>query len=1073
MPDRRNLRRTALFVLVAFLAACSDNAAGPAPTTVAVAGSPSTSVEDQSTAPAQDPNDTSPNDASPNDASPNDASQNDSTDTGTDDVLPSLDDVTMDEWVPKTRTDELALALASGEPATVQQAVDVFDLVYSDMPGATPSELPAGEGFGTTYALNLIESVRKELAPQQVDALDALDAAVVESAQIGGVQPVEGKPTASGFIRPGGRGAKAPALLAGVMEQYLPIATTVWNDWQAYKPSFPKPVLVLEVMSSASSPGDMDSFPLPADPKKCRVRIFPKMYVPNPSTDNIKTAFAHEVFHCIQFMWGNIDGKPDWMIEGSASFAAFDLYRGVRPPPKDYANLQWFASASEPLAVRTYSAWPLFESFKQYGANPYGAVQQMMQAGSSDTSATLQAGGMNGQWWRSDWTSRTTRSTNFGEPEWSLAWPSPTGAEGPKNNVSPRGARGIGTYTVTGTGEFAQSQPEVTITPDVGILAVVPVHGPMSTHATSATVVIGQARAVRFCFSPDGCVCPDGQTSDTVAMDGRQMIFSFPADETTPSALVKAAKWNPKQQCRKEQPRRATHNGDPHLTTFDGVAYDVMALGEFVMSRDSDGGFEVQARHEPIGIGAGTSAVAVSNGAHRVTFTAPKIEHGATLTVRVDGVALPADAGPDAGPDGISMEATGPDNTGWSLTWDDGTVVDIRWNLGWFVTVTASSERAGRLVGLLGAADDDPRNDLLLPDASPIDPDLDHQSTLDEFARSWLVDDAGSLFDYDQGQSPATFAAAELLSDPPTPTDESVRLCHDSLGERATEHELASCAYDVTATGDDSFVDAYTTAVTDRVADEGDPLTGVGSADPSSDNGTDPATAEAGTPSLVLTGSLYDGIGSVSNPDAVGELAGSIDARSGTVIVSTIALCTPNVNVTFSVTRRDTGAAAQTLLCDPLGLKGALGREGDEAVPGEGYVYLSADGVYDISITSDSASDLYTEVQVFADDKPTVINSGEALTAGWTGSLTATADSVILPITTGDKNATYTVSATDDICIVDLYGADPPGKGNPAPIEFCGHRETLAFTPTFDLVVPVVVFNRTGTAVEVRIERAD
>ena len=97
----------------------------------------------------------------------------------------------------------------------------------------------------------------------------------------------------------------------------------------------------------------------------------------------------------------------------------------------------------------------------------------------------------------------------------------------------------------------------------------------------------------------------------------------------------------------------------------------------------------------------------------------------------------------------------------------------------------------------------------------------------------------------------------------------------------------------------------------------------------------------------------------------------------------------------------------------------------------------------------------------------------EALAAGWTGSLTATADSVILPITTGDQSANYTVSATDDICIVDLYGADPPGDGNPAPIEFCGHRATLAFTPTFDLVVPVVVFNRTGTPAKVRIERAD
>ena len=38
---------------------------------------------------------------------------------------------------------------------------------------------------------------------------------------------------------------------------------------------------------------------------------------------------------------------------------------------------------------------------------------------------------------------------------------------------------------------------------------------------------------------------------------------------------------------------------DPHLVTFDGLAYDFQAVGEFVLARSSDGEFGVQARQEP------------------------------------------------------------------------------------------------------------------------------------------------------------------------------------------------------------------------------------------------------------------------------------------------------------------------------------------------------------------------------------------------------------------------------------------------------------------------------------------
>ena len=40
-------------------------------------------------------------------------------------------------------------------------------------------------------------------------------------------------------------------------------------------------------------------------------------------------------------------------------------------------------------------------------------------------------------------------------------------------------------------------------------------------------------------------------------------------------------------------------NGDPHLTTFDGLYYDFQAAGEFIAAKSPSGSFEIQVRQEP------------------------------------------------------------------------------------------------------------------------------------------------------------------------------------------------------------------------------------------------------------------------------------------------------------------------------------------------------------------------------------------------------------------------------------------------------------------------------------------
>jgi hypothetical protein len=40
-------------------------------------------------------------------------------------------------------------------------------------------------------------------------------------------------------------------------------------------------------------------------------------------------------------------------------------------------------------------------------------------------------------------------------------------------------------------------------------------------------------------------------------------------------------------------------NGDPHLLTYDNKRYDFQAVGEFLMSGQTSGGYQVQVRQQP------------------------------------------------------------------------------------------------------------------------------------------------------------------------------------------------------------------------------------------------------------------------------------------------------------------------------------------------------------------------------------------------------------------------------------------------------------------------------------------
>ncbi|MCG5470710.1 VWD domain-containing protein [Micromonospora sp. LAH09] len=255
--------------------------------------------------------------------------------------------------------------------------------------------------------------------------------------------------------------------------------------------------------------------------------------------------------------------------------------------------------------------------------------------------------------------------------------------------------------------------------------------------------------------------------------------------------------------------RCANSNGDPHLLTFDGLRYDFQAAGEFVLTRSTADDFEVQVRQTMFpasSVVAVNSAVALRVAGDRVgVYQTP------------DGPVTRVNGGPPVyAPDGVKLPRGGT-----VTTWSDGTVtVDgpdgVRliahpigvWGLS--VSVGAPPARAGTLEGLLGDHDGDPGDDLTSRGGARVSQPPTFESLYPGYADSWRVEAPRSLFDYEPGQSTATFTDRRFPDRLLTVGDLPNRATAELVCRRAgvtDPQTLADCALDVGLTGQVAFAE--------------------------------------------------------------------------------------------------------------------------------------------------------------------------------------------------------------------------------------------------------------------------
>ncbi len=247
-------------------------------------------------------------------------------------------------------------------------------------------------------------------------------------------------------------------------------------------------------------------------------------------------------------------------------------------------------------------------------------------------------------------------------------------------------------------------------------------------------------------------------------------------------------------------------NGDPHLLTYDNRRYDFQAVGEFWLSRETSGGYQVQVRQQP----AANSRLVALNTSVAMRVGSQKIE----VRMTEQGMVLLVDGQPkqlaDLRVSGAQVDAN---EKAVVVAWESkGPKVFVRpigrWGL--HIALQPTLAQAGKLEGLLGDYDGDSRNDVRPRGGNPIaEPSFTTLYPL--FADSWRIEQKDSLFTYDPGTNTETYMDRSF-------PEKEVKA--DSLPGRAAAEAvcrrmgvtdavlLAGCIIDVALTGQADFAAA-------------------------------------------------------------------------------------------------------------------------------------------------------------------------------------------------------------------------------------------------------------------------
>ncbi len=572
----------------------------------------------------------------------------------------------------------------------------------------------------------------------------------------------------------------------------------------------------------------------------CHITFFNPMFNGLDQEDALAVV-THELFHCYQQRAaGDAPSDislPPWIAEGEATWAMVAAVPSGSKVVEKYWT-SYAASPKTPYMDRKYDALGAFAHMSDttseglVWAKLLPMVKQAV-GGDNDTPFFNLTQGHE-EAYMTSWGSSYFLAQ--GKTPWTMTGP----------GHPPQTSIGSQTMKVdAGSGEpvyvdaYRADLRQLTGNADIIGVTLFTGYGRLHDEGFGVDLPLDTSGKLALCVKAGGCRCPDGSAGASLITKKATLPISIGLESGGSSAQMYVMGLSLDDFCKKkkdEDPKDpqnpgggggggggdggtppdphnvgGTSQGDTHLTTFDGLKYDFQPIGEFVLARSTRDGFIVQTRQVPVvrsRLVSVNQAMATKIGDRRVTI---QIENDSAI-LRVDG-AVVNDAVTTLPLGSIVRSATvyGPTFT---IEWADGTRVRVA-QLGASVLnvkVEPATARQGKLAGLLGDDDGSPLNDLVATGGTklgmqPSTADLTHG-----FADAWRISQADSLFDYQPGQSVATFADSTF----PDSTADPGRVPNRETAERdcremgiTDRHLLDNCIVDFALTSDFVFASSY------------------------------------------------------------------------------------------------------------------------------------------------------------------------------------------------------------------------------------------------------------------------